>query len=156
MRAYLTSVTATALISALLLALVPEGSGKRNVRLGCGLLMVLAALLPLLELDYDSIAGRIADIQLQTEAARTGVEVGNRELQARIISERCGTYILDKAQSLGAALEVEVQTRDRGSGPYPYAVTLRGVYSEAAQTVLTRYIEDNLAIPAARQVWQCE
>ena len=38
-------MTAAALLSALLLALVPEGSGRRTVRLGCGMLLAVVALL---------------------------------------------------------------------------------------------------------------
>ena len=100
MKGYLFSLTAAALLSALVLALVPEGSVRRTVQLGCGLLLALTALSPLLKLDYDAIAKQIAEIRLDTETARTGVEVQNRELQARIISEQAAAYIWDKADSL--------------------------------------------------------
>ena len=146
MKGYLFSLTAAALLSALVLALVPEGSVRRTVQLGCGLL----------QLDYDAIAKQIAEIQLDTETARTGVEVQNRELQARIISEQAAAYIWDKADEMGVALEVEVETRDLGSGPYPWRATLTGACGGEKRTALTQYIEENLAIPEARQVWQCE
>ena len=92
MKGYLFSLTAAALLSALVLALVPEGSVRRTVQLGCGLLLALTALSPLLKLDYDAIAKQIAEIRLDTETVRTGVEVQNRELQARIISEQAAAY----------------------------------------------------------------
>ena len=117
--------------------------------------MLLAALSPVTQLDYDAIARQLASLRLEAETLRTGVEVRNRELQARIISEQAAAYILDKAGQLGATLEADVETRYAGSGPYPYRVTLTGLCGEAVQAVLTRYIEENLAIPAARQVWQC-
>ena len=44
MKGYLFSLTAAALLSALVLALVPEGSVRRTVQLGCGLLLALTAL----------------------------------------------------------------------------------------------------------------
>ena len=156
MKGYLFSLTAAALLSALVLALVPEGSVRRTVQLGCGLLLALKALSPLLKLDYDAIAKQIAEIRLDTETVRTGVEVQNRELQARIISEQAAAYIWDKADEMGVALEVEVETRDLGSGPYPWRATLTGTCGGEKRTALTRYIEENLAIPEARQVWQCE
>lgn len=156
MKGYLFSLTAAALLSALVLALVPEGSVRRTVQLGCGLLLALTALSPLLKLDYDAIAKQIAEIRLDTETVRTGVEVQNRELQARIISEQAAAYIWDKADEMGVALEVEVETQDRGSGPYPWRATLTGACGGEKRTALTQYIEENLAIPEARQVWQCE
>ena len=152
MKGYLFSLTAAALLSALVLALVPEGSVRRTVQLGCGLLLALTALSPLLKLDYDAIAKQIAEIRLDTETVRTGVEVQNRELQARIISEQAAAYIWDKADEM----EVEVETRDLGSGPYPWRATLTGTCGGEKRTALTQYIEENLAIPEARQVWQCE
>ena len=82
--------------------------------------------------------------------------IKNRELQARIISGQAETYIWDKADEMGVALEVEVETRDLGSGPYPWRATLTGTCGGEKRTALTRYIEENLAIPEARQVWQCE
>ena len=121
-----------------------------------GLLLAVVALSPLLKLDYDAIAKQIAEIRLDTETVRTGVEVQNRELQARIISEQAAAYIWDKADEMGVALEVEVETRDLGSGPYPWRATLTGTCGGEKRTALTRYIEENLAIPEARQVWQCE
>ena len=156
MNNYLFSVAAVCLLGALLAALIPEGGARRTVRFGCGILTALVALSPLVELDYDDIAKQLAQLRLDTEAARTGVEVQNRELQARIISEQAAAYIWDKADEMGVALEVEVETQDRGSGPYPWRVTLTGTCGGEKRTALTQYIEENLAIPEARQVWQCE
>lgn len=155
MRSYLFSLSAAALLSAAVLALLPEGAVRRCAQLGCGLLVLLAALSPVTQLDYDAIARQLASLRLEAETLQTGVEVRNRELQARIISEQAAAYILDKAGQLGATLEADVETRDTGSGPYPYRVTLTGLCGEEDRAVLTRYIEENLAIPAARQVWQC-
>ena len=156
MNNYLFSVAAVCLLGALLAALIPEGGARRTVRFGCGILTALVALSPLVELDYDDIAKQLAQLRLDTEAARTGVEVQNRELQARIISEQAAAYIWDKADALGLTLEIEVQTTDRGSGPYPYSASLRGTCGDADRAVLSRYIEQTLAIPTERQVWECE
>ena len=156
MNNYLFSVAAVCLLGGLLAALIPEGGARRTVRFGCGILTALVALSPLVELDYDDIAKQLAQLRLDTEAARTGVEVQNRELQARIISEQAAAYIWDKADEMGVALEVEVETWDLGSGPYPWRATLTGACGGEKRTALTRYIEENLAIPEARQVWQCE
>ena len=51
-------------------------------------------------------------------------------------------------------MEAEVETRDLGSGPYPWRVTLRGECGGEKRAALTRIIEEDLAIPAARQVWE--
>ena len=156
MKGYLFSLTAAALLSALVLALVPEGSVRRTVQLGCGLLLALTALSPLLKLDYDAIAKQIAEIRLDTETVRTGVEVQNRELQARIISEQAAAYIWDKAQELGLSVSVDVAIEEDGSYPYPAAVRITGQFTELQRQSLTRYIEENLAIGKEQQTWTNE
>ena len=153
MKGYLFSLTAAALLSALVLALVPEGSVRRTVQLGCGLLLALTALSPLLKLDYDAIAKQIAEIRLDTETVRTGVEVQNRELQARIISEQAAAYIWDKAQELGLSVSVDVAIEEDGAYPYPAAVQISGQFTEMQRQNLARYIEENLAIGKEQQTW---
>ena len=153
MKGYLFSLTAAALLSALVLALVPEGSVRRTVQLGCGLLLALTALSPLLKLDYDAIAKQIAEIRLDTETVRTGVEVQNRELQARIISEQAAAYIWDKAQELGLSVSVDVSIEEDGAYPYPAAVQILGQFTEMQRQNLARYIEENLAIGKEQQTW---
>lgn len=155
MKAYLFSVSAAALLSTAVAALVPEGAGRRCAQLGCGLLMLLTLLSPAVKLDYDALARQLASVRMEAETLRTGVEVRNRELQARIISEQAAAYILDKAGQLGLSLTAEVEMRDTGAGAYPYRVLLTGICTAESRAALRRFIEENLAIPAERQVWQC-
>ena len=55
-----------------------EVDGSVSSQFITGLLLALTALSPLLKLDYDAIAKQIAEIRLDTETVRTGVEVHNR------------------------------------------------------------------------------
>lgn len=153
-KSYLLSVTAVSLLLALLQAILPNGAVKRTAALAGGLLVILAVVSPLAQLDYDSLAKSIARIQIETEALETGVSVGNRELMADIISERCQAYILDKAEQMGVMLQVEI-TVSQGTGyPYPTEAVLRGTVTEAQRTALTAYIAENLGIPAESQTWR--
>ena len=121
-----------------------------------GLLLALTALSPLLKLDYDAIAKQIAEIRLDTETVRTGVEVQNRELQARIISEQAAAYIWDKAQELGLSVSVDVAIEEDGAYPDPAAVQISGQFTEMQRQNLARYIEENLAIGKEQQTWTNE
>ena len=152
-REYLLSIVAAALLTTLARSLIPEGGVRRVASVVCGLLLALCALSPLLQLDIDDAAQSIARIRMENETLRTGVEVKNRELVNQIIKQNTQTYILDKAASMGLALQAAVEMRDDGAYPYPYRVTLTGVCTEAQRLQLTRYIEENLAIPAERQAW---
>ncbi len=125
-RGYLLRITAGAFAGAILLAALPKGTPRRVAAMLCGLLMLLLALTPLAELDYDSLAEAISRLELEKEEARTGIEIQNQELVASIISGRVQTYILDKASSLGMQISVELEMETRAATPYPSGVTIRG------------------------------
>ena len=118
-RGYLLRITAGAFAGAILLAALPKGTPRRVAAMLCGLLMLLLALTPLAELDYDSLAEAISRLELEKEEARTGIEIQNQELVASIISGRVQTYILDKASSLGMQISVELEMETRAATPYP-------------------------------------
>ena len=153
-RGYLLRLTAGAFLSAGLLALIPKGTSKKAAAVLCGLVMLLLALTPLAQLDYDALSEAISRLELEKEEARTGIEIRNQELVARIISGRVQAYILDKAAQCGVSLadaQVTLQWSTDGYW-YPYAVRL--VTSGAAENSrLAQTIEADLGIPCARQEW---
>ena len=115
--------------------------------------MLLLALTPLAELDYDSLAEAISRLELEKEEARTGIEIQNQELVASIISGRVQTYILDKASSLGMQISVELEMDTRAATPYPSGVTIRGTVTPTQKQQLQTYLEQTFAIAPERQVW---
>ena len=115
--------------------------------------MLLLALTPLAELDYDSLAEAISRLELEKEEARTGIEIQNQELVASIISGRVQTYILDKASSLGMQISVELEMETRTATPYPSGVTIRGTVTPVQKQQLQTYLEQTFAIAPERQVW---
>ena len=153
-RGYLLRITAGAFAGAILLAALPKGTPRRVAAMLCGLLMLLLALTPLAELDYDSLAEAISRLELEKEEARTGIEIQNQELVASIISGRVQTYILDKASALGLEADVEVTVELETAYPYPSAVTVTCEASAAQKLALQTYIIENFAIPAERQTWK--
>lgn len=152
-RGYLLRITAGSFAGAVLLAALPKGTPRRVAAMLCGLLMLLLALSPLAELDYDSLAEAISRLELEKEEARTGIEIQNQELVASIISDRVQTYILDKAASLGMQISVELEMQTRSSTPYPSGVTIRGAATPAQKQQLQTYLEQTFAIAPERQTW---
>ena len=144
-RGYLLRLTAGAFLSAGLLALIPKGTSKKAA--------AVLALTPLAQLDYDALSEAISRLELEKEEARTGIEIRNQELVARIISGRVQAYILDKAASLGLTVTVELEMETRAATPYPKAVTIHGEATPAQKQQLQQYLEQTFAIPVQRQVW---
>ena len=154
-RGYLLRITAGAFAGAILLAALPKGTPRRVAAMLCGLLMLLLALTPLAELDYDSLAEAISRLELEKEEARTGIEIQNQELVASIISGRVQTYILDKAAQCGAALDDAQVTLQWSTDGYWYPQSVRLVTSgpAAENSRLAQIIEADLGVPRTRQEW---
>ena len=154
-RGYLLRLTAGAFLSAGLLALIPKGTSKKAAAVLCGLVMLLLALTPLARLDYDALSEAISRLELEKEEARTGIEIRNQELVARIISGRVQAYILDKAAQCGAALDDAQVTLQWSTDGYWYPQSVRLVTSgpAAENSRLAQIIEADLGVPRTRQEW---
>ena len=72
-REYLLRLTAGAFFSSLLLAVLPKGEARRVAALVCSLVMLLLALTPAAQLDYDALAAAISRLELEKEEVRTGI-----------------------------------------------------------------------------------
>lgn len=154
LRSYLLPLTAAGFLTALCMSLLPKGNVRRVLGLACALLLALTAIRPIAELDGRTLAQAAARLRMQAEAARTGVEVKNRELTAAIIKQSAETYILDKASSMGLTVEAEVDLSEDAAYPYPAAVTLTGTASETEKQRLQELIAETLAIPEEKIIWK--
>jgi hypothetical protein len=150
---YLLRLTAAAMVTALAAAVTPKGNGRRATAFVGGLVLLIAAVSPLAKLDTADLAKAISKLELQSDAAATGVTVTNREIVAVLITRRTEAYILDKATDLGAAVTASVETDADGDWPYPTAVTVTGDWTDDQRTQLSDWIAAELAIPAERQEW---
>lgn len=148
-RRWLLGVVLTAFAGSLARSLAPRGRGEAAVRLVSGLLLALAVLSPLGDLEPSLPAMGSGGAE---EAARQARQYKSENLAAlsAIIEERCASYIWDKADRLGLDPRVEVRCAAGESGvPLPEAVTLTGPYSPQ----LSAWIQEEVGIPAEKQIW---
>lgn len=153
-KEYLLSVAASAMLLSLIQTILPKDSVRRVAVFIGGLLLVLAVVSPIVDLDYDSLAQSITDFRAEATEIETYAASSDRELMAEIIKEQCRTYIWDKANELGANLEVEVTLSKDGDYPYPVSVILIGKLTSEQRSQLTEYISRNMDIPPQRQEWR--
>ena len=150
LREWLTSLVAVSMLLSVARTLVPEGSIRKISSFTGGLILLVVLLRPLLGADLSRLDLHLEDYeraigQRQEELA----SAGEAEL-AGIIEERTAAYISDKADTLGLAVKVQVETKPAGDGvPVPWRAELWGPRSP----VLATYMEEELGIPGERQVW---
>ena len=149
-RTYLLSILSAALLCAILTSLTgKKGSVSKFMQLLCGLFMTICALGPVMELRLDRYNLYIAELNAQADAiAAEGSQMVSDAMEELIIQDT-KAYILDKAASMGAELEVTVEL----NSSVPASVVLKGAVSPAVKTRLTSWIANNLGIPAEAQKW---
>lgn len=150
---YLLRVTVCALVCGVLTGILGgKGLPGAMVKLLCGIFMTLAVLNPLLGLRLESLTDFTGDFSLDAEAFAADGKNAALEAQSDIIKERVRAYILDKAESLGVELTVEVTLKD-ADPPVPCGVRLTGRIAPYEKGVLSRMIADDLAVAVEDQIW---
>lgn len=154
MKNYLLSVISSAMLLSLTQSLLPKGSVRQVASFVGGLLVVLAVLSPVVDLDVHSLSDAFTEFSLETETFGIQTEDAGQEWMADIIKQRCATYIWDKANALGADLEVEVILSEEEGYPIPVSVVLTGKATPEQKTRMEEYISGDMGIPVQRQEWK--
>lgn len=154
MKNWIIGMFAASFLTALAQGLIPKGSARRAAAFAGGLVMILAALSPLVKVSSQDIASAISKYRFKAEAMRTGIDIGSTDVMEAIIQEQTEAYILDKAEELGLELTVSVRTTRADDGwPYPSFVELTGSFTEGGREKLSKIIETELALGPDSQEW---
>lgn len=153
MGPYLITVTAAALICAIAVKAVKNGTIHSLIRLLCGVFMALTVVSPWLKIRIDSLSDITSVIWNDASAAAGTGEKLAREAMVSYIKEKTQAYILDKAKVLGVSLDVEV-TVSGDDIPIPEGVIVTGAVSPYNRSILTDYIRENLGIDTEAQIWR--
>ena len=152
MGKYLLSIITAALLCGIATSLLGnKGALGTAVKLLAGIYMTLSIVAPWGQLRF----GELSDLkdQLTSDAERVTLSGQNaaREAMAESIINSTRAYILDKAESLGAELTVEVMLDDSPI-PIPNKVRIRGNISPYNREKLSSIIERDLGIPTEAQI----
>jgi len=154
-RTWLLGVAGAAMIVALAASLTPEGAAKRAGRLAGGLLIFLAVVRPLVNIDPGELA-RAVEEYADLGGAVEEYTARSREEMKTIIAGQAGAYILDKAAAAGIPLERVTVAVSQGEEEYPvpWSVIVVGELSDDQRRQLSEMIRQSFAIPEERQEYQ--
>lgn len=148
MKQWLLTVTAAAAAAALARAMAPTGAGRTVVGMAAGMAVLLSVLSGVGGVE---LWGREWDGIFQTNTAAQAPPDGGEALKS-LIAEKTGAYILDKGRLLGMECRVGVTVVTDASGwPVPWQVEVWGTWTQTQKEALSRAVEEELDIPAARQ-----
>lgn len=151
---YILSVTAGAILCAMASQLADsKGIIGRLTKLICGVIMTAVVVRPLGNAALPDFTAYFVDMEAQiTEVVNTAVMDSRKQLSQRI-TEETRAYILDKAASLGASVEVTV-VLDDGNPPVPVGVVLSGTAAPGVRAALTEIIASDLGVRKEDQIWK--
>ena len=135
--------------------ITPEGGVRRIMQLLCTAALTMAILSPIKEIDFDIYALETARLREAESAIHERTARIDRRLNRAVIEEQCEEYILDKAEELGANVSgVKVQAQWNMDGLWvPYSAEIDAPDIGSAKAALESVIENELGIPAERQMW---
>lgn len=152
-KQYLLTVTAASILCGILVTLLGKKSASGSiVKVLCGLFLSVSVVAPWAKIQLLDLATYTDNLQLEaSQYAANGENTASEELAA-IINQQTQAYILDKADSLGLDIAVEVTLNDQ-EPPVPYTVVITGSAAPYAKEVLSQFIANDLSVPKERQKW---
>jgi len=152
-RKYILSVIIAAIVSGILINLTGKNNTRNTIiKLLSGIYLSIAVISPLIQLDVSSAGNWMNFVNSDGELiAQRGKEEADEAI-AHIIKTQTEAYILEKATTLNASLEVSVTLCD-SSPAVPCEVTLCGDISPYAKKVLQNQISNELGISKENQIW---
>lgn len=151
--AYLIEVICITLLCSIVNHMLKDtGTVSGVVKLLSGVVVTVAILSPLVEIPLALDTGFLDSyVQTGQQYILDGQQLALEE-KTQFIKSQSKAYILDKATSLGAELEVEVVLGSKEDIPYE-KVLLRGKISPYAKQKLSHDIANDLGIPLEALQW---
>lgn len=148
---YVLSVISAAIITAIISSFFNGKNAISSIiKLVAGLFLTFVIISPLTKLDFTTVNDYLEEFTLEgVEAASVGENIA-KEAEGEIITGRVQAYILDKAKSYGAQLDVEV-VLDQDN--IPVSVKLGGNISPFAKAQVAAIITEDLGISKEQQIW---
>lgn len=152
-RAYLLSVVAAAIISALVMKLVGNKSAYCGIiKLVTGIFLSITVVSPLVQITFTDMTDYFETLDIKADAVVSDGVNSSHAAMTEIIKENTEAYILDKAENMGLTVNVTVYLSD-DTPPTPISVKISGSAAPYAKMQLQSIIESDLSIPKENQAW---
>ena len=148
-REWITSIVMVTMFLSVAQTVIPTGNIRKVFSFVGGLVLMVALLQPILEIDLDHMEFHREHYEDRVRECREELEETAGAEWEMIIEREIAAYISDKADSLGVEILVQVRAETETDGALALSAELTGPMSES----LAEYLEQELGIPRERQVW---
>lgn len=143
LRQYLLSVTAAALLTAILQAILPPSPVRRVMAFVCALLMFLVILRPLNQLNGQMLMQRFDAYMEELSAAQEEMTQTSAALTESVIISRSAAYIESEAEKQGIACRAEVSCHAESGVSIPTGFVIHGALTQAQQAAVKAVIAES-------------
>ena len=152
-RAYLLKIIVCSILCGIAVGLTARaGATGKVVKMITGICMLLTIVSPILQFRIRDIGTFLGELAADADGYVTDGENVSAAAFEDIIKTRTEAYILDKADSYGAALKVEVSLSNEQI-PKPCSVRISGSISPYGKRQLQNMIREELGIALEEQIW---
>ena len=155
-RAWIVSVTVSAIVIAAADALMPEGAVRQVGRFTGGLILLLGLLQPVVNMDYGDLYAMVNALPVDAVRQEAAEEALTAPMKTGI-EDRLAAYIVEEAAALGAVCTAEVRcTPDENGVPIPAEAVVSGRLTPDQRAALSAGLSEALGLAPDRQTFLCE
>lgn len=152
-REYLLSVTTAAMLAGIIKSMTGEkGSQAGLINLIAGLFLCFTVISPFAQIRLADFTDFTSDLLSEGQQLAEDGEAYYLQAMRQVISEETRAYILDKARTYGAEIQVSVSVSE-GDTPVPEYCTITGKLSAYVRQQLKKTIVNDLDIPEENITW---
>lgn len=152
-RDYLLRVIAAAMICTIGSALCGKKGTIANIcKLISGVYLTLVLAYPLVHFKLPQSNHKLEAISQEAENITANAQLDAKQQIAAVMKSEAEAYILDKAEQLGAQIQVSIQL-DNSEYPIPVSSQVTGNLSPYAKKMLSDILTKDLGIAQEEQVW---
>ena len=130
----------------------PKSSAGALIRMAAGLFLVLVAIKPLANLNFDVLESFAQSYSEAGQSVAASGQAAAKKAMAAYIKEEAEAYILDKASLYGAEFVVDIEM-GAGEMPVPESIRIQGSISPYGRMQLQQLLTEEFGIPKEQQIW---
>lgn len=144
-REYIISIIAASVVCAICKGITSKSASSKIVHILCGIFLLFTFLGPLKKIDLLDMTGVFRwNESISTDAVQRG-EALTHSAMAEIISAEIASYVLERADALGAEVRIQVVLNDEDI-PAPVGIELEGQVSPYVRSQLEAFIQENIGL----------
>ncbi len=153
-RQYLLSIICACVMVTIVKAFIGDKAPSAGIiKLIAGAFLIFTVVAPVVRMQFEDLQDYYIGVSEDAQKVVGQGEAMSQQACQAIIKEQLETYILDKADSLGLDLEIDISFPDI-SEMSPDEIMILGNASPYGRKTLQTFLTEEIGIPEDKQIWR--